>query len=155
MPKKAKGPSSPPSPPPPLLAVANRFVLCREARQTETAEDYVELIAELIATKGEARAIDISQILGVAHPTVTKTIARLVRDGLVMKVPYRSIFLTARGKAIAKRSRERHEIVHNFLRAIGVSPERADIDAEGMEHHTSEETLAAFKRLTESLRKEI
>ena len=132
---------------------ANRFGVVREAHQTETAEDYVELIAELIATKGEARAIDISEALGVAHPTVTKTIARLVRDGLAVKMPYRSIFLTEKGQAIAKRSRERHVIVRDFLRSIGVSPETAEIDSEGMEHHVSEETLNIFKKMTVRLKK--
>src|SRR5260370_31232572 len=137
----------------PLLPVEtlNRFVRCREARQTEIAEDYVELIAELIATTGEARAVDIARTLGVAHPTATKTIGRLMRDGLVRTQPYRSIFLTEKGDAVAKRSRERHEIVRNFLLAIGVSPQTPDLDAEGMEHHTSEETLSAFARGTEEL----
>ncbi|MDR3517101.1 MAG: manganese-binding transcriptional regulator MntR [Azospirillaceae bacterium] len=133
------------------VAAVNRFVRCREAHQVELAEDYVELIAELIATTGEARAIDISRTLGVAHPTVTKTISRLAREGLVTTQPYRAIFLTAQGEAVARRSRERHQIVHTFLLAIGVSPETADIDAEGMEHHTSNETLAALVRLTRDL----
>jgi DtxR family transcriptional regulator, manganese transport regulator len=131
----------------------NRFGAVRVAHQTETAEDYVELIAELIATKGEARAIDISEALGVAHPTVTKTIARLVRDGLAVKMPYRSIFLTEKGRAIAKRSRERHEIVRDFLCSIGVSPETAEIDSEGMEHHVSEETLGIFRKMTGRLKR--
>ncbi len=130
---------------------ANRFVRAREARQTEIAEDYVELIDDLIVASGEARAADVARALGVTPATVTNTIARLVRDGLVTCQPYRSIFLTKRGQALAKRSRERHRIVRGFLLAIGVSSETADADSEGLEHHVSEETLAALKRLTESL----
>jgi len=128
----------------------NRFVRARKARQTEVAEDYVELIDDLIAATGEARAADIARALGVTQATVANTIARLARDGLVTSQPYRSIFLTKRGQAIAKWSRERHGIVRRFLLAIGVSSETADLDAEGIEHHVSEETLAALKRLTES-----
>lgn len=131
----------------------NRFGAVRVAHQTETAEDYVELIAELIETKGEARAIDISEALGVAHPTVTKTIARLVRDGLAVKMPYRSIFLTEKGQAVARHSRERHQIVYDFLCSIGVPHEIAEIDSEGMEHHVSEETLGIFRKMTGRLKK--
>ena len=134
-------------------AGANRFVRAREARQTEIAEDYVELIADLIAGTGEARAADIARALGVTQATVTNTVARLARDGLVTSQPYRSIFLTRRGQALADWSRERHAIVRGFLLAIGVSPETADADSEGLEHHASAETLAALKRLTKSLTK--
>ena len=73
---------------------AENFQRVREAHQVELAEDYVELIADLIVSSGEARAADIARRLGVAHPTVVKTINRLQRDGLVESQPYRSIFLT-------------------------------------------------------------
>jgi DtxR family transcriptional regulator, manganese transport regulator len=130
-----------------------RFARARKARQTEIAEDYVELIDDLIAANGEARASDIARTLGVTQATVTNTVARLVRDGLATARPYRSIFLTKRGQAIAQWSRERHRIVRDFLLAIGVSAETADADSEGLEHHASEETLAALKRLTARLRR--
>ncbi|MFP5512371.1 MAG: manganese-binding transcriptional regulator MntR [Alphaproteobacteria bacterium] len=129
---------------------AANFQRVREAHQTEVAEDYVELIADLIDTTGEARATDIARRLGVAHPTVVKTIARLRRDGLVETQPYRSIFLTKAGRAMAEQSRRRHEVVFGFLKAIGVSEETAQRDAEGIEHHVSEETLMAFERVIRS-----
>ncbi len=129
---------------------AANFQRVREAHQTEVAEDYVELIADLIETTGEARATDIARRLGVTHPTVVKTIARLQRDGLVASQPYRSIFLTATGRAMAERCKRRHAVVVNFLRAIGVSAETAERDAEGVEHHISDETLAAFERVIQS-----
>jgi DtxR family manganese transport transcriptional regulator len=129
---------------------AANFQRVREAHQTEVAEDYVELIADLIDTTGEARAADIARRLGVAHPTVVKTIGRLQRDGLVASLPYRSIFLTETGRALAERCKRRHEVVVSFLRAIGVSEETAERDAEGVEHHVSEETLAAFERVIRS-----
>jgi DtxR family manganese transport transcriptional regulator len=124
---------------------AANFQRVREAHQTELAEDYVELIADLIDTTGEARAADIARRLGVAHPTVVKTIGRLQRDGLVESLPYRSIFLTETGRAMAERSKRRHEIVLSFLKALGVTEETAERDAEGIEHHVSEETLRAFE----------
>lgn len=130
---------------------AVNFQRVREVHQSELAEDYVELIADLIDSTGEARAVDVARRLGVAHATVVKAIARLQREGLVSSQPYRSIFLTEKGRELALRSRQRHKVVVNFLRAIGISEETAQRDAEGIEHHVSEETLAAFERVVRSL----
>lgn len=118
----------------------------REEHSVETAEDYVELIAELIAANGEARAIDIARSLRVSHVTVGRTVQRLQRDGLVTAQPYRSIFLTDAGKKLAKESQRRHEIVLEFLKSLGVPALVAQSDAEGIEHHVSNETLSAFVR---------
>ncbi len=120
----------------------------RRAHLTEIAEDYVEVIADLIDSTGEARAVDISRRLGVTHVTVVKTIARLQREGLVTAKPYRSIFLSDAGRALAQRVRHRHEVVVRFLRTLGVSDASARSDAEGIEHHVSDETLAAFERFS-------
>lgn len=129
---------------------AANFKRVREAHQSEVAEDYVELIADLISTTGEARAVDIARRLGVAHPTAVKTLARLQREGLVFSEPYRAVFLTEKGREIAEHSKHRHAIVVSFLRALGISEEVAQRDAEGVEHHVSEETLAAFERVIQS-----
>lgn len=119
----------------------------REEHSEETAEDYVELIAALIAETGEARAIDMARRLGVTHVTVVRTIQRLQRDGFVTTQPYRSIFLTDAGRTLAEKARRRHETVVEFLKSIGVPGSVAQSDAEGIEHHVSEETLAAFQKL--------
>ncbi len=128
-------------------AQADHHRQTRAARQTEIAEDYVELIADLIDSTGEARAADISRRLGVTQASVAKMIARLQQSGLVVTQPYRAIFLTGEGRRIAEASRRRHQIVVAFLLAIGVSEEAARADAEGIEHHVSVETLAAFERI--------
>lgn len=125
---------------------AHTFRRTRDDHSLETAADYVELIEELVAEHGEARGVDLSQRLGVSHVTVSKTIKRLVRGGYVRKRPYRGVFLTEKGKQLAKSSKERHELVLGLLRAIGVPANIAEIDAEGMEHHISPETLRAIKK---------
>lgn len=104
------------------------------------------MIAELIASSGEARVTDLARRMGVTHVTVNRTIQRLRRDGLVNALPYRSIFLTASGRRLSEASRRRHEIVSEFLKSFGVPDGIADADAEGMEHHVSKESLAAFAR---------
>jgi len=129
---------------------AANFQRVREAHQIEVAEDYVELIADLIDTTGEARASDIARRLGVTNPTVVKALGKLQRDGLVKSQPYRSIFLTEAGHAMAERCKHRHQIVVGFLRAIGVDDETAERDAEGIEHHVSDATLAVFQRVIRS-----
>ena len=120
------------------------FQRVRAAHAIETAEDYVELIAELIQVTGEARVVDMAERLGVAQTTVSKTVYRLAKKGLVTSEPYRSIFLTASGRRLASRARKRHELVVRFLRQLGVSQPIAEADAEGIEHHVSPETLAAM-----------
>jgi DtxR family manganese transport transcriptional regulator len=127
-------------------AQASALRQTRREHSTETAQDYVEAIAELRAATGEARAVDLARRLGVSHVTVIRTVARLQRDGLVSSRPYRAIFLTDKGARLAEESRQRHELVLEFLRSLGVPQAIAEADAEGIEHHVSAETLAAFRR---------
>ncbi|HEY2328995.1 MAG TPA: manganese-binding transcriptional regulator MntR [Verrucomicrobiae bacterium] len=119
----------------------------RRDRAVETAQDYVEAIADLTATQGEARVVDLARRLGVTHVTVNRTLARLQRAGYVNTKPYRAIFLTEAGGKLADESKQRHQTVVSFLRSLGVAERIAEMDAEGIEHHVSPETLAAFKRL--------
>jgi len=125
---------------------ARSFERVRQAHQREVAEDYVELIADLIDVTGEARAVDLAERLCVTNATVNNALNRLTREGLVTRQRYRSIFLTDSGRALAETARERHRLVRDFLVGLGVDPETAEIDAEGIEHHTSEKTLAALRR---------
>jgi DtxR family manganese transport transcriptional regulator len=116
----------------------------RQEHSQEIALDYVELIAELIATTGQARVTDLARRLGVTHVTVNRTIQRLRRSGLVNAQPYRSILLTEAGRKLSEESRRRHEIVVEVLKSLGVPDAVAHLDAEGMEHHVSMKTLSAF-----------
>ncbi len=126
---------------------ADRFRKTRAAHSDETAEDYVEAVAQLIESSGEARISDLARVMGVSHVTVTRIIARLRDAGLVLQEPYKPVTLTPAGRQLAKASSERHEVVLRFLRAIGVPPKQAEIDAEGIEHHVSAQTIKAMRRL--------
>ena len=123
---------------------ARRFGKARSAQSATLVEDYAELIADLLATAGEARAVDIARRLGVSHATAVKAISRLKREGLATARPYRGVFLTEAGQALAARVRARHRLVVAVLLALGVPAEEAEQDAEGIEHHVGEATLRAF-----------
>ena len=122
------------------------FRRVRADHQVELAGDYVELIADLIDERGEARGTDVALRLGVANATVVKTLKRLQDAGLVAQEPYRAIFLTGEGWKLADEGRRKHRIVEGFLLALGVGADTARIDAEGIEHHVSEETLRAMAK---------
>lgn len=119
----------------------------RHDHTTEVAEDYVEAIAEAMERAGVCRATDLVKHFAVTHATVNNTISRLQRDGFVVTAPYQPIELTTKGRRLATKSRQRHEIVEAFLKRLGVSHRVAEVDAEGIEHHVSKETLAAMKRV--------
>ena len=121
------------------------FSRTRREHAQEIAEDYVEVIADLIAESGEARVVDLARRLGVTHVTVNHTISRLQKAGYVRSQPYRAIFLTSEGSRLAAACKNRHDTVVAFLRSLGVSKKAAEMDAEGIEHHVSGETLNAFK----------
>jgi DtxR family manganese transport transcriptional regulator len=130
----------------PSTQQAENFRRSRRDRAAEIAQDYVEAIADLSATLGEARVVDLARRLGVTHVTVNRTLARLQRAGFVNTKPYRAIFLTGAGHKLADECKRRHETVVAFLHSLGVPEKTAEMDAEGIEHHVSPETLAAFER---------
>lgn len=124
---------------------ADRFTKARANRSTALFEDYTELIADLTDEFGEARITDIARRLGVTHPTANKAVLRMKREGLVISRPYRGVFLTETGAAMAREVKARHRLVVRLLIAVGVPADAAEMDAEGIEHYVSETTLKAFE----------
>ena len=122
------------------------FNKVRNAHKTENTEDYLELIAELLNSKGEARIVEIASNLGIAQATANKTIKRLQKQGYIQREPYRSIFLTLKGQKIASQSKKRHNTVYTFLMNLGIDNKTASADAEGIEHHVSEKTLKKMEK---------
>ena len=122
------------------------FKKVRDAHKTENTEDYLEIIADLLNAKGEARIVDIASKLDIAQATANKTIQRLQNQGFVKKEPYRSIFLTLKGQEVASVSKKRHIIVLTFLKNLGLDARTAEADAEGIEHHVSDKTLKKMEQ---------
>ena len=129
---------------------AENFRQTRREHAHEIAEDYVEAIAEMAVLQGEARVVDLARQLGVTHVTVNRTLARLRQAGYVNTPPYRAIYLTPAGRRLAAACKRRHQTVVAFLRSLGIPAATAERDAEGIEHHVSSDTLAAFVRHLET-----
>jgi Mn-dependent DtxR family transcriptional regulator len=117
--------------------------------RTTRMEDYLEVIYELIEQKGYATTVDISKYLNVSSPSVTKMVQRLDESGHLNYEKYRGISLTHEGTFVAKSIRERHGLLADFFKIIGVDEDSANKDAEGIEHHLHPETL---KKLEEFVR---
>jgi DtxR family manganese transport transcriptional regulator len=113
---------------------------------TYRMEDYLEIIYELVQHKGYATLADIAEYLNVRPPSVTTMMCRLDTSGLLNYEKYRGIQLTEKGMDIAKVIHDRHSILSDFLKMIGVGEKIANIDAESMEHHLHPQTM---HRLTE------
>ncbi|MHC4414435.1 MAG: manganese-binding transcriptional regulator MntR [Planctomycetota bacterium] len=125
------------------------FRKVRADHATETAQDYVEAVSDIVHRQGECRVKDLAEHMGVSHVTVSRIVARLLEENFVDTKPYRPIRLTAEGERLAAESRRRHEIVFRFLVTLGVPEPEAGPDAEGIEHHVGEVTL---RRMAEFVR---
>ncbi len=125
------------------------FRKVRADHASETAEDYVEAVSDIVHRQGTCRVKDLAEHMGVSHVTVTRIIARLLEERFVDTAPYRPIRLTAMGERLAAESRRRHEVVRRFLLALGVPEADASPDAEGIEHHVGPATLRCMESFLE------
>ncbi len=119
----------------------SRFKQTRKHHSLEAAEDYTELVYDLIEKNGEARTGQIAEALGISHVTALRTVQRLQKQGYLKTAYKQPIQLTASGRRLAVQAKRRHQLLVDFLVAIGVAKATAEIDAEGAEHHFSEETF--------------
>ncbi|MDE1830157.1 MAG: transcriptional regulator MntR [Thaumarchaeota archaeon] len=118
-------------------------------------EDYLEVIYELIKKKGYATTIDISKYLNVSSPSVTKMVQKLDESGHLNYEKYRGIVLTEKGTSVAEGMHEKHNLLVEFLKMIGVKDDIANIDAEGIEHHLHPETLKKLEDFVKAAKKNI
>ena len=127
----------------------NQYSKIRSQNKNEILEDYVEAIQEISEIKGDVKNADLAIHFSVSQATINKNLKRLISYNLAKSEPYRSIFLTNEGKKLASISKQKHQIVYNFLIKLGVSKKIAQFDSEGIEHHVSEETLKLMKKFSE------
>lgn len=114
---------------------------------TPSMEDYLEKIYELMNEKGYARVSDIASSLDVQPSSVTKMLQRLDENQFVTYEKYRGIILTSRGQKLGRLMKQRHHMLAEFLRMLGVSETTIQQDVEGIEHHVSPSTLESLQAL--------
>ena len=129
---------------------AARHDRVRRQHSDELAEDYVEASDALLEKSGQARVTDLQGIFGVSHVSVIRALKRIEERELIERTDASGWQLTETGKAMAVASASRHALVVRFLSALGVGDAQAEADAEGMEHHISQETLKAMERFLKS-----
>ncbi|MBE3596548.1 MAG: transcriptional regulator MntR [Hydrogenibacillus sp.] len=120
--------------------------------RTPSMEDYLEQIFTLIKAKGYARVADIAEALAVHPSSVTKMIQKLDKSEYLKYEKYRGFVLTSKGRKLGKRLVDRHAILEDFLRLIGVPETDIAQDVEGMEHHVGPETLSALSDLIQFMK---
>lgn len=114
---------------------------------TPSMEDYIEIIYKIISEKSYARVSDIAEELSVLPSSVTKMVQKLDQDGYLIYERYRGLSLTKKGKITGQRLLQRHQLLEDFLRMIGVEEENIHQDVEGIEHHLSSQTLTCIDEL--------
>lgn len=116
---------------------------------SQSAEDYLERIHELIERKGYARVVDIAASLKVRQASVTNMVKKLGQAGYVKYERYRGLILTDEGRAVAHRVQSRHETLSRFFSLVGLDAESQRADIEGIEHHLSPATLEMLADLAQ------
>ncbi|MED1785613.1 transcriptional regulator MntR [Brevibacillus fortis] len=116
---------------------------------TPSMEDYLERIYNLIEEKGYARVSDIAEALEVHPSSVTKMVQKLDKDKYLVYEKYRGLVLTPKGKKIGKRLVDRHSLLEEFMRIIGLDEEHIYKDVEGIEHHLSWESITCLEYLVQ------
>lgn len=121
------------------------------AKPSQSAEDYLERIQELIQEKGYARMVDIASSLKVRQASVTSMVQKLGDLGYVNYVKYRGLVLTEKGRSIAENIQRRHETLTRFFSLLGLDSATQQLDIEGIEHHLSPDTVDSLADLAEFL----
>ena len=122
-------------------------------QHTVRMEDYLEVIYELIKKKGYATQTDISECLNVSLPGVSKMLQRLDESKYLKYEKYRGINLTEEGIELAENIHEKHGLLSEFFKMIGVDEDIANIDAEGIEHHIHPQTLRKLREFIRNHKK--
>ena len=121
---------------------------------TPSMEDHIEQIYLLIENKGYARVSDIAEALSVLPSSVTKMVQKLDKDGYLIYEKYRGLTLTVKGEKLGKRLVQRHELLEQFLRLIGVDEDKIYQDVEGIEHHLSWNSIDRIADLVQLMEEE-
>jgi Mn-dependent DtxR family transcriptional regulator len=120
---------------------------------SQSAEDYLERIHELIEKKGYARVVDIASSLKVKQASVTSMVQKLAEAGYLQYEKYRGLVLTEPGREVARKIQNRHATLSRFFSLFGLDAETQRQDIEGIEHHLSPATVEVLADLAQFFEK--
>jgi DtxR family Mn-dependent transcriptional regulator len=107
---------------------------------SQAAEDYLKAIYKLQSDAGKVSTSALAEYLGVAPPSATNMIGRLVESGLLRHDRYRGVELTDSGARTALEVIRHHRLWELFLaESLKVPLERVHAEAERLEHTLSED----------------
>jgi Mn-dependent DtxR family transcriptional regulator len=115
--------------------------------RSESTEDHLERIQDLIEQKGYARVADLAESLQLSTSAVSNMVRRLARRGYVNYERYRGFTLTSSGRRVAEHVKARHKTLTDFLEIVGLDSETVEHEVEDIEHHLRPETLAILSKL--------
>lgn len=115
----------------------------------ESAENYLEAILVVGQRKGYVRSIDVANELSVSKPSVSVAMKSFKNEGYITVNENGEISLTEKGREIAERVYERHNVIADFLLSLGVCEENAYADSCKIEHVISEESFRKLKEFAE------
>ena len=118
----------------------------------ESGEMYLETILILSRKSQFVRSIDISEYMNFSKPSVSRAIGLLKEGGYITVDGSGYISLTDAGEEIAGKIYERHNVLTEFLKEIGVGDETAAADACKIEHNICDETFEALKKQKKTLK---
>ncbi len=107
---------------------------------------YLETILILMKKKGSVRSIDVAEEMSLSRPSVSRGMARLRESDCIRMAADGMITFTDKGRAIAEKIYERHQVLSRLFISMGISEETALEDACRIEHVISDETFDAIKR---------
>ncbi len=115
---------------------------------SQSAEDYLERILELVQETGQARVVDIANSLKIRQASVTNMVKKLCEMGFVEHEKYkRGLVLTKEGREVAERIQRRHATLSRFFSLLELDGETQQRDIEGIEHHLSRDTVRSLEDL--------
>ncbi len=115
--------------------------------RSESTEDHLERIQELVERKGYARVSDIAVSLGLSRSAVSNMVRRLAGRGYVNYERYRGLTLTEEGQMVAAHIKIRDETLSQLLQMMGLPRRIIEQEVEVLEHHLKPETLLVLSRL--------
>jgi Mn-dependent DtxR family transcriptional regulator len=131
----------------PPVTTSRRQTRLTSSSRSESTEDHLERIQELVDKKGYARVADTAAALGLSRSAVSNMVRRLARRGFLNYERYRGFTLTPAGRQVAQHIKARHETLTEFLAMLGLDANTVASEVEDIEHHLRPQTLAVFTKL--------